>query len=818
MDKLREIHELPPRNPEKCLYEFGPFRIDPQKRLLFEQGMLVPLTPKNFDLLFALLERPGEVVPKEDLMQILWPAIVVEEGNLNRHISALRKILRESPNEHRYIATVPGRGYQFVAEVREVWSENSSPAGQQIQQMEPVRTRAREADDVGSTVPIFEVSPPTRPIRSRLDRRWLWPGIMFVAMASVLAVFGARLLPLRAKPILTSSDYVLISDFSNKTGDPVFDDMLKQAVSVQLAQSPFLNIVSETRVRATLKLMTRPPDTPLTPEVAREVCQRAGGTVYITGTLAKLENSYVLFVNAVDCQTGDTLTEDKATAENKERVLRAVDEISTKIRGKLGESPNALERYDTPLEQATTPSLEALRAFTQGNLARDRKGDAATIPFFQHAIELDPEFAMAYDALGLTYSNLDEPGLADENVTKAYELRGRVSELESLDIAANYRQIVTGELEKADEISELWAQTYTRDPYPHNLLGVNFEFLGQYEKAIGEMSEAIRLEQDGVLLRSDLMEDYVALNHLDEAKRVYQEAVDRRLDHPFLHADRYAVAFLEKDQQEMARQMALATSWPGAEDLLLSIASDTSSFYGKLGQGREYSARAVRSARLASQPETASLWRMNEILREIEFGNSQKFVPEIDLALANAPTRDVKILAALAFARAGKTSQAARMAQELATRYPHNTVVHQYWLPSIRASIELDQGNAAQAIETLGAAVPYELGYPNPQVEIGRFAYPAYLRGLAYLKLDRGSEAATEFQKLLIHQSIVINCPLGALAHIGLARAYGLQGDGAKSRAAYEEFFQLWKDADPSIPALISAKAEYAKLRKLVGN
>jgi eukaryotic-like serine/threonine-protein kinase len=819
MQELGKFPKKSERAESVCFYEFGPYRLNPLKRVLSRAGEPVSLTPKSFEILMALVENHGEVLLKEDLMLRIWPDTAVEEGNLNRNISTLRKALGESPNDHRYIVTVPGRGYQFVAEVQELYEElskrmgNDSRAGNAV---EPVHylpdATGRRAKAKPIAVPLASVVRPEAPkgmqtIRSSLF--WITGG----AAVGLALLAGIFLLHARLKPALNETDLLLISDFANTTGDAVFDDTLKQGISVQLAESPFLNILSDARIRATLKLMTKPPDARLTPEVARDVCQRAGGKAYIAGSISSLGSRYVIGLDVVDCGTGDVLAQEQVTAERKEGVLRSLDQAAAMIRERLGESLSTVQRFDTPLEQATTPSLDALKAYTQGNLVRDKKGDAAAVPFFQRAIELDPRFALAYDALGITYSNLDEPGLASENITKAYDLQVRVSERERFQMDANYNQIVTGELEKANEISELWAQTYPRDEYPHNLLGVNYEFLGQYEKAVAEMSEAVRLNPDGVILHSNLMEDYTALGRLDQARTTYRLAVERKLDHPFLHADMYGLAFLENDRAEMEREVAWAAGQAGAEDLLLSLESDTDSFLGKLQKARDDSRRAVASAQQTAQKETAALWQMNAALREAEFGNATQARKETSVALELATTRDVQILAALALARSGDTDHAQKIGEDLAKRFPLNTVLNRYWLPTIGAAIELNRGNSGRALELLRVSTPYELGYPNPEVEVGRFLYPIYLRGQAYLFMHRGSEGAAEFHKLLERPSLVLNCPLGALAHLGLARAYVLQGDTAKGKTAYRDFLTLWKDADPDIPVLIAAKSEYAKLK-----
>jgi len=813
MEKLRKFPKIAESLPLASAYAFGPYRMDLRKRLVFRNSEPIPFSPKDFDLLLALVEQAGEVLVKEQLMQRVWPDTIVEEGNLNRHISTLRKTLGESPGEHEYIVTVPGRGYRFVAAVRDVSAENGQApehsAGRGGARVPDISARERAADVPRAGLSAVAGPSPTSVVRRRPLR--LWVAIVVVLIAAV-GVAGARLLVLRSKPILKSSDHILIGDFENDTGDSVFDDTLKQGVSVQLGQSPYVNILSDERVRATLRLMTRPPDTRLIPEVAREVCQRAEGKLYITGALAKLGKEYVLGVKAVDCATGDTLAQQQVSAKSKEQVLEALDRTSRQVRRTLGESLSTLQKYATPLEQATTPSLQALNAFTQGNLIRDRKGESAAIPFFQRAVELDPQFALAYDALGLTYSNLDEPGLASENITKAYALRERTSELERLQIAANYSQIVTGELEKVNQVSALWAQTYPNDPYPHNLVGVNFEFLGQYDKAIAEVLEAIRLHPDGVVLRSDLMEDYIALNQLEQAKATFRSALDRKLDHAYLHANRYGVAFLELDQAEMDRQVGWAKGQPGAEDLLYSLDSDTMALRGNLARARELSQWATDSALHNGQKETAALWQMNAALREAEFGNFDRSRRQIRAALALAPSRDVRILGALGLARIGDVQPAGSLANDLAKDFPGNTVVNHYWLPVIRAAIDIAQKKPGKAVETLQVTMPYDFAYPNPQVGVGRLLYPPYLRGEAFLRLGQADKAIREYQKFLDNPSVVVNCPLGSLARLQLARAYGAMGDKEKARLAYSDVFKVWKDSGGGLALLLQARKEYAKI------
>ena len=636
--------------------------------------------------------------------------------------------------------------------------------------------------------------------------------VVAVAAIAFLALAVSGYLYFRRTPRLSEEDTLVLADFTNTTGDPVFDDTMKQAISVQLAQSPFLNILSYARIRATLRLMAKPSDTRLTPDVASDLCQRAGGKAYISGSISTLGSQYVIGLDATDCKTGDPIAQEQVTAENKEHILKALDQAATKLREKLGESLSTVEKFDAPLDQATTPSLEALKALSVGIKTLQEQGSAAAIPSFNRAIELDPNFAAAYEVLGISYSNLRESGLATKNLQKSYDLRDRVSERERFRISASYYLLATGELERAIQVYELWAQAYPRNSEPFGNLGVDYTYLGQYERAITASLEDLRLNPGSAAAYTNLVGLYPAVNQLDEANATYQQAIAHKVDNPVLHGNRYGAAFLENDAAEMRRQVAAATGKPG-EDVLFSFESDTAAFYGLLASARRLSQRAVDSANASDSKETAAAWQMDSALREAEFGNISRSRQEITSALAEAPTRDVSVLAALALSRIGDVSRAERLARDLAEHFPLNTAINRYWLPAIHASIEMRRKDPAKALEDLGTAAEYELGTPLPQFEVGGSLYPAYIRGQVYLSLHRGKEAATEFQKLLDQRGVVVNCPLGALAHLQLGHAYAMQRDTVRSRAAYQDFFRLWKDADPDIPILKQAKAEYAKLQ-----
>jgi serine/threonine protein kinase len=639
----------------------------------------------------------------------------------------------------------------------------------------------------------------------KFTRRWK---ILLAASALiVLLVAGYFLMPRRPRA-LNARDTLVLGEFANSTGDPVFDDTLKQGLSIELEQSPFLNVLSDQKVARTLKLMNRPVTERLTPEVAQEVCQRANSRAMLTGTIASVGNRYLIGLRAVECRTGDRLASTQAEAKSRDDVLKALDEAGKRMRGKLGESLASVEKFNKPLEQATTPSLEALQAFTQARRTQRAKG-ADALPYNKLAVELDRNFARAYASLGATYFNLNQSSLAAENYTKAYQLRDRVSERERYYIEGSYFSFVTGELEKANQSFLAWVQAYPGDDVPHTNLSVNYAYLGQYEKAAAEVEEYLRLTPDSVIGYDGLMYQNLALNRLDIARAAFDQARARNLDDAPLRANRYSVAFLEGDVPAMAEQVTWAAGKPGVEDLLLSVQSDTEAFYGRLKTADELSRRAVESAKQNDAPETAALWQGNLAVRHAEFGDSQRARHAAEEVLALNTGRDARLIAALAFARAGASPRAQKLADELAQQFPVDTMIQGYWLPTIRAALELNRGNPSRAIQLLEAASPYELG-GVPQFSPGTM-YPVYVRGEAYLKAHRAPEAAAEFQKMIDHRSLLANFPLSALARLQLARAFVLTGDKTQAQKNYQDF--LSKDADPDIPIMKEAKTEFSRLK-----
>jgi eukaryotic-like serine/threonine-protein kinase len=636
--------------------------------------------------------------------------------------------------------------------------------------------------------------------------RKLWKVLVPAAVVLVAAAIGGGLyFRSRQTNRLTEKDSIVLAEFTNTTGDPVFDGTLRQGLSAQLEQSPFLSLLSDQRVAQTLALMAQPKDARLTRELAHEVCQRTGSAASIEGSISSLGSQYVVGLKAVNCRNGDVLANEQATASGKEHVLKALGEAATKMREKLGESLASVQKYDTPPENVTTPSLEALQAYSLGYQAFERTDFAAAVPLFQRATSLDPNFAMAYALLGVSYLNLGENTRAVENIRKAYELRERVSDREKFYIASHYEHWVTGNLEAARKTYELWARTYPRDNNPLMNLGIIYNLLGDYDKALAQAQEAMKLDpRSGNYL--NLGSSYILVNRLDEARATAQEAQAHNLDTPGIHFNLYVVDFLQHDAAGMEREAAGLMGKPGVEDVMLDLESETAAYGGQFAKARELTRRASDSAQRADEKETAAGYEAGAAVREALVGNMSQAKQQAQAALALSTSIYVEGGSAFVLGLAGDAPQATRLAADVAKRFPENTIVQFVYLPMIHAAAALQSGSATKALEALAPAAPYELG-------VSSSLYPVYLHGEAYLAAHQGSAAAAEFQKILDHACVVQNDLIGALAHLGLARAYALSGDNVKAKSAYQDFLGLWKDADPDIPILKEAKAEYAKLQ-----
>jgi DNA-binding winged helix-turn-helix (wHTH) protein/tetratricopeptide (TPR) repeat protein len=757
------------------IVRFGVFEADFQSRELRKNGHKVPLQGQPFQVFAILLQHPGKLVTREELREQVWPedTFVDFDHGLNTAITKIRAALGDSAENPRFVETMPRRGYRFIGPV------DSHP------------------------------QPGIVPVRSS---RIQWA--MIASLVSVAALATASYFYFHRGPRLTDEDTIVLADFDNKTGDPVFDGTLRQGLSIQLEQSPFLSIIPDQQIQQTLQMMGQRPDAKLTPDIARELCQRTSSAAVLDGSIAQIGTPYLLTVRAVNCASGESLASVEAQASDKSHVLDALGKTASLIRNKLGESLSTVKRFDTPLEKATTPSLEALKAFSSGNKIVYATGSPAAIPFFKHAIELDPNFALAYAWLGRMYEDIGESGVAADYTRKAYELRDRTSAPEKYLISAFFHIVVTGNMEKAEQTCELWIQAYPHSDMPRNFLAaLIYPVLGQYEKAVVEGREAVRLNPDFPFSHASLMFDYIALNRLDEAKATYGQALERKLDNPFFHIARYLIAFLENDAAVMAQQVARSAGQSGAEDPLRGLEADTAAYFGRLRDAREFSRQAMDSAERTEEKEPAATYVALSGLREALFGNAGEARRLVTLALGRSAGRDVQYGAALALGYAGDEERAQALTDNLGERFPEDTMVQFNYLPTLRAKLAVCKGNAPEAIENLRATGLYELAQTNSSTYNWTVMYPVFVRGEAYLVAHRGSEAGREFQKILDHRGIVVNEPIGALAHLGLARAYAMQGDTTKATAAYQDFLTLWKDADADIPIFIEAKVEYAKLQ-----
>jgi eukaryotic-like serine/threonine-protein kinase len=801
----------------KVVYEFGPFRMDPDKQVLLRDGQLIAVTPKAFETLLVLVRRGREVVSKEELLKEIWPDSFVEEANLSQHIFKLRKALGDTLEGERYIVTLPGRGYRFAVPVRTITEGGDVLIAQ-------MRSRAQVL--IEEQVPEPVETQAALPPPSNSKPKWM----LRSAIAAAIAIAGLGLLlrhhqtiPLNARDsvvpgawefptffhrsrALTETDTVVLADFDNSTGDSVFDGTLRQGMAVQLEQSPFWSVISEQRMQQTLRLMGRSADARINLETARQICARTGSAAVIEGSIASLGTQYVLGLRAENCRGGDVLAEEQAQAARKEDVLGALDKTAISLRSKLGESLNSVEKYATPVEEATTSSLEALNAYSLGRKVFFEKGNTAALPYLERAVELDPNFAIAYRALAAMYHNLNQPVRMAENVRRAYGLREKVSERERFYIESTYYWMGTGELEKAIAVDELWRQSYPRDYALYVHLGVIHTSLGNLEKALEETRESVRLEPNSGINYTNLCLGYINLNRLDEAEEMIKQAEERKLESEGLPEARYKIAFLRGDTAQMAHLMSAAMGKPGTEDVLLDAQANTEAWHGRWKYARQLTRRAMSSAEQNEAKETAAGYEARMALSEVESGMREEARADAYAAIKLASNRDVLEGVALALALAGDTAVAEKLAAELDRTFPLDTLVQRYRLPAISATVALQHKDAKRAVELLQVTGPIELG------DNGAF-FPIYLRGEAYLMLRDGNAAAAEFQKFIDHRGRVGNFPWGALARLQLARACALSGDKTKAKIAYQDFLTLWRDADPDIPVLKQAKVEYAKLQ-----
>jgi eukaryotic-like serine/threonine-protein kinase len=763
---------------------FGAFELDLRAGELHRNGAKLRLQEQPLRILRVLLENPGEVVTREELRQRIWPAdtFVDFDHSLYTAITKLREALRDSSAHPKVIETLPRRGYRFIAPIESVSAEPTRPS--ETKQTSPRITK-----------------PGSR-------RVWRWAAAASIVV--VLGLVGGGYFFFHRATALGEKDSIVVADFANTTGDPVFDGTLRRGLSAQLEQSPLLHVVSDEQIAETLRYMEQPADARLTTSLARQVCQRNGSAAVIDGSIAQVGAQYDLVLNAVSCSTGAVLASAQADADDKNHVLGALGKLASELRSKLGESQASLAKFDAPVMQVTTPSLEALQAYNLCVRANATTDFSKALPLCQRAISLDPNFASAHEMLGFAYSNSGETTSAIEYFKRAYDLRDRVSESEKFHILDAYYFGVTGNLDKEVQSCESWVQTYPRDPIAFNELGVAYRGLGQLDKALAAHLEALRLAPTSALLHSNVTFDYVYLNRLDEARATIQQARSRNVDTQFSGLPLYLIGFLQSDAGAMADQAARARGGP-RESVVLAQEANTAAYSGQLSKANNLTRRAIESAERMQLRERAANYQAKAAIRAAMFGDGVEAVQMAAAAWQLSTGRDTKAGVALALALSNNRRQAEKLADDLATRFPENTLLQSVALPTIRAAVALDEGNPSSAVDSLQAAAPYELS-SSPFGAV-LWLRPVYLRGAAYLAARQGAQAAAEYQKILDRPAIVLNDPIGVLAHLGLARAYALQGDTAKAKTAYQAFLALWKDADPDIPVLKQAKVEYAKLQ-----
>ena len=754
------------------ILRFGIFEVDLRAGELRKQGKRIKLQDQPFQVLASLLQRPGEVVSREELRSQIWlqDTFVDFDNSLNAAINKLREALGDSADSPRFVETLPRRGYRFIAPVN----------GSSLK--EPVRDDARR-----------------------------WNIAAIAAIVVIVAAASGWFWHSRHRSVFTERDTIVVGDFTNSTGDSVFDGTLREGLSVQLQQSPFLSLVSDESIHQTLRMMGQPTNALLNEAITREVCQRTNSAAALNGSIALIGTRYNLILKSVNCVGGEVLARSESQAVDKSHVLDALSNAASEMRTRLGESLSTVQKYNTPLEKATTPSLEALQAYSLGFKSWNENDADAALTFFQRATQLDGNFAMAYWAAGWTYATaVGNTTMAAKNLQKAFELRAGVSEREKLMIEGDYCTAVTGNLEEARRTYVLGAKTYPREDIFHRRLGIISNVFGELDMALTEHLESLRLAPYRTLQHRSVILSYLALNRIDDAVAAAKEAHVAGLDSniaPLL----YGIGFYRNDTAEMESQAAGAKGRRGEEDLLLALKADTAAYFGHLRQAREFSRQAASSAEFAENEETAEVYYAVFALREALFGNAAKAREAVTATKASA-AYDGAYGFALALAYAGEIDRAQALADDLTKRFPEDTTIRFNYQPTLRAKIALSRANPDEALSVLREAVRYELGLPSVTFYNWPNMYSAYVRGEAYLAAHQGREAAAEFQKILDHRGIVLNEPIGALAHLQLGRAYALQGDLEKARVAYKDFLVLWKDADPDIPVFKQAKAEYAKL------
>lgn len=636
---------------------------------------------------------------------------------------------------------------------------------------------------------------------------------LIITALLIVAVASSLYSHLRQSPKLADADVVLLTDFSNKTGEAAFDGSLREALGVSLAQSPYLNVVSDEKVNEALRVTGHSADEPFTRELAQKTCERMGAKAMVAGGIAREKGNYVVSLDAFRCGTGAQLAGTRAEANNAGQVLHALGTAASELRKEFGEEQSSIHKFDTPLERATSPSLEALKLYSEGRRLTRDKGTLEGLEPLQKAVELDARFALAYSSLAVSHYNLNQNAKASDEIRQAFEMADRQTARERLQITTLYYDLGTGDVKKAIASYKQWVNLYPRDDVPWGDLSSEYFLIGDYEQAAANAKEALRLEPSSVAWYENLSTAEIALQRFDDAQAILQEAFTKKLDDSSLHANMYALAFLRDDAAGMEREVRATTGKAGGEDMMLAFQADTEAFSGRLKKARELSRLAVESAEKAQLTEPAGIWQGLAALREAAFGNKEEARKQAIESLRIAPnSRDVQTLAALVLARTGETQRSQQIVDDLRARYVSNTVVQMAWIPTIRAQTELLRQNPRGALQSLEVVTPYERGQM-----IGNLSncclIPIYLRGEAYLAAGQATHALTEFQKILDDKGVVVNCWAGSLARLGKARAQVSAGYKGAARTTYEQFLAQWKDADADVPVLKAARTEYAKLK-----
>jgi DNA-binding winged helix-turn-helix (wHTH) protein len=799
------------------VYLFGTFELNERDFCLFSESRRVPLEPRALRVLLLFVQNPGKLLKKDVILETVWKTTFVEESTLTRAITILRKQLGDDPRAPTYIETIPTLGYRFIAKVEissnaedgETLAEAKSLGGA----MHPTAPQAAPAEQLENAP--LELAQTISGFPAQGRRPFIHWSRWSLLLLLLLATAGTLLWRKSHHGVIHEErKTVVLSDFDNTTGDAVFDGALREGLTVELEQSPMLTLVSEPRIRSTLRLMSQAPDARLTAPLAREVCQRTDSAAMLDGSIALLGTQYVITLHATNCNTGDLFDTEQVQAAKKEDVLRALSSAASGLRGRLGESAASIDKLDTPLDEATTSSLDALKAFSESNRVENQSGSAAAIPLAQRAVELDPKFATAWAILGRLYGDIGQERSSAESTAKAYEFRDHASDRERFFIVASYEMQVTGNLEKAEQTCETWAQIYPTDAGTYGFrAGLILRVFGQYDKAVANAEHLVAIHPDFALAYHFVALNDIALGRYKEAQQIGERAAARNLNIPYYALDQFRLAFLANDEAAIARVATAAKNIPGSEDMIAGQQASSYAYRGQLDKAREMSERSVNFMRQSGRQEAAARSQSGAALREAFFSNREQAKQLAAAALDLSRGRDAEYGAAFALALCGDSAQAEALADDLEKRFPEDTSVRFHYVPAVRALLALDRHNAAKAIELLRANVPYELG--SPQSSFSGFygvLYPVYVRGLAYLMLHRGDEAATEFRKILDHPGLVANDPIGTLARLQLGRAYVQSGDTIRAKAAYTDFLKAWRGADQQLLILRQAQAECAKL------